>query len=53
MNINIAIPDDLHSQLKIEAACRGITLKALIIDVLEKGLELSTMATVKQQRARQ
>jgi|TARA_R110000744_G_scaffold212555_1_gene331512 predicted HicB family RNase H-like nuclease len=52
MNINYQIPDDLHSRLKIEAARRGITLKALIIDVLSKGLELSTWQP-EQQGAQQ
>jgi predicted HicB family RNase H-like nuclease len=30
------IPDDLHRRLKIEAATRGITLKALLIEALEQ-----------------
>ena len=33
-HINYEIPDDLHRALKIEAAKRGITLKALIIELL-------------------
>lgn len=38
MNINYELPDDLHRALKIRAAELGITLKELIIRLLEDGL---------------
>jgi len=34
MIVHYEIPDDLHRALKIEAAKRGVTLKALIIELL-------------------
>lgn len=37
--INIEIPDSLHSDLKVEAAERGDTLKDTVIDFLEDGVE--------------
>lgn len=33
------IPEDLHRRLKAEAAMRGITLKALVIEALEQVLD--------------
>jgi hypothetical protein len=33
------IPKDLHQRLKVEAATRGITLKALVIEALEQVLD--------------
>ncbi|HEY8526087.1 MAG TPA: hypothetical protein VIL48_14045 [Acidimicrobiales bacterium] len=33
------IPEELHRRLKVEAATRGTTLKALVIEALEKILE--------------
>ena len=38
MNINYAIPDELHRKLKIRAAAEGVTLKAEIINLLQRGL---------------
>jgi predicted HicB family RNase H-like nuclease len=35
-NINIEIPDDVHRRLKVAAAVQDVTLKDLIILVLEK-----------------
>ena len=35
-NINIIIPDDLHKGLKMEAIEEEITLKELIVKLLEK-----------------
>jgi predicted HicB family RNase H-like nuclease len=35
-NINIEIPDDLHKELKINAAEKDSTLKELIIAILEQ-----------------
>jgi hypothetical protein len=34
-NINIVVPDELHKDLKIEAARKDSTLKDLIITILE------------------
>lgn len=39
MRINYEIPDSLHRRLKITAAERGLTLKDLIIELLEEGVE--------------
>lgn len=36
--INIEIPDGLHTDLKVEAAERDMTLKSLVIDKLESGV---------------
>jgi predicted HicB family RNase H-like nuclease len=33
------IPEELHRRLKVEAATRGTTLKALVIEALERVLE--------------
>lgn len=33
------IPEDLHRRLKVEAATRGTTLKALVIEALERVLD--------------
>lgn len=35
-NINIEIPDDLHKELKVDAARKDTTLKELITFILEK-----------------
>jgi predicted HicB family RNase H-like nuclease len=39
VNINYEIPKDLHRALKIKAAEEGKTLKALIIELLQQGVE--------------
>lgn len=39
MQIRYDIPDALHRQLKAVAALEGITLKDLIIRLLEQGLD--------------
>lgn len=39
MNINYTIPDDLHRELKMAAAAEGVTLKLLIIRLLDVGLD--------------
>lgn len=39
MNINYEVPDELHRRLKVAAAERGMTLKALIIELLESALD--------------
>ena len=36
VNVNIEIPDDLHKELKVDAARKDTTLKELIITILEK-----------------
>lgn len=36
VNINIHIPDELHKRIKLEAAKREITIKELMIEVLNK-----------------
>jgi len=36
VNINIVIPDELHRELKVVSAIKGITLKELIIKVAEE-----------------
>ncbi|MBN1386608.1 hypothetical protein JW968_06585 [Candidatus Woesearchaeota archaeon] len=36
-NINIKLPDELHKKLRIIAAIRGISLKELVQEYLEKG----------------
>jgi len=33
------IPEELHRRLKVEAATRGTTLKALVIEALEQILD--------------
>jgi hypothetical protein len=33
------IPEDLHRRLKVEAATRGITLKALVLEALQQVLD--------------
>lgn len=35
VNINIAIPDELHKKLKVDAAIKGVTLKELVIQVID------------------
>jgi predicted HicB family RNase H-like nuclease len=35
------IPEELHRRLKVEAATRGTTLKALVIEALERVLDES------------
>lgn len=37
-NINIEIPDELHKELKLKAVEKGVTLKDLIIQKLDKKL---------------
>jgi len=36
VNINIAIPDELHKKIKLEAVKKETTLKELIIKYLEE-----------------
>jgi hypothetical protein len=36
VNINIQIPDELHKELKLEAVNNNLTIKELIIQILEK-----------------
>jgi len=36
MRINIKLPEELHTALKVRAAVEGITLKQLIINILTK-----------------
>lgn len=36
VNINIEIPDELHRRAKIAATLKGVTLKELLIETLEK-----------------
>lgn len=35
-NINIDIPEEIHTRLKIKASEEGITLKAKITEILKK-----------------
>ena len=35
MRINIELPEELHTALKVRAAVEGITLKQLIINILK------------------
>ncbi len=37
--INIEIPEEIHKQLKIEAALKGIAIKDLIANILKKKAE--------------
>lgn len=37
MNINIRIPKELHTYLKVKASKEGITLKEKIINILKEG----------------
>jgi len=36
MRINIKIPDEIHTALKVRAASESITLQQLIINILNK-----------------
>jgi len=36
VNINIAIPEDLHKKLKLASVMKNTTLKELIIQILEE-----------------
>ena len=36
MRINIKIPNDIHTALKVRAASESITLQQLIINILNK-----------------
>jgi predicted DNA binding CopG/RHH family protein len=38
MRINIELPEELHTALKVRAAVEGITLKQLIINILKTDL---------------
>lgn len=40
MRINIELPEELHTALKVRAAVEGITLKQLIINILKTDLWL-------------
>jgi hypothetical protein len=42
VNINIAVPDDLHKKLRVEAAVKDTTLKDLIIAVLDEQIKTSS-----------
>lgn len=37
--IHYEIPDDLHRQVKAEAAMRGLTLKDYVIEALRRSIE--------------
>lgn len=39
VNINIAIPDELHKQLRMQAVLEDKTLKQLVIERIDKGVE--------------
>ncbi len=41
VNINIQIPEELHKKIKIICAVRGISLKDLVIEVLQNHVENS------------
>lgn len=52
MNVNYEIPDDLHRALKMTAAAEGITLKLLIIRLLDVGLDaLRNGAEIEWERS--
>jgi len=38
-NINIDIPEELHRELRIQAAIQGITLKELVITTLANNVK--------------
>lgn len=37
--IRYELPDDLHRRLKAQAAIEGVSLRELVIQLLEKGLK--------------
>ena len=39
VHVNYEIDDDLHMRVKAAAAMRGMTLKAYVMDALEKALD--------------
>ena len=49
MRINIELPEELHTALKVRAAVEGITLKQLIINILKTDLWLFYQAITKHQ----
>lgn len=38
-NINIEIPDEMHKKFKIKCAIEDVTLKAKIVELIEKFVE--------------
>jgi predicted HicB family RNase H-like nuclease len=39
VNLNITLPDELHKQLKVQAALEGRPLKELVIKALEESVK--------------
>jgi predicted DNA binding CopG/RHH family protein len=40
VDVNIRdFPEELHRELKVQAAMRGVTLKSLILEILEKEMK--------------
>lgn len=40
-NLQIALPESTHRQLKMAAAARGVTMKALVKEVIDVAIEHS------------
>ena len=47
MNLNIELPDELHKKLKLQAVKEDSTLKASIIEKLEKAMRRTNVPKVR------
>ncbi len=50
VNLNLPIDDELHRRLKVQAAARGVTLRELVRDSLDREADRLEAETAKRKR---